>query len=59
MVLLTKSVAFLTIQFNVKMITNMSKKKVPRDDFIFEKGVTKETTEVSSKCFIWEDKIIS
>ena len=40
LVLLTKSVGFLTIQFNVKM-------KVPRDDFIFEIGVTKEKTEVN------------
>ena len=43
MVLLTKSVGFLTIQFNVKM-------KVPRDDFIFEIGVTKEKTEVGEAC---------
>ena len=59
MVLLTKSVGFLTIQFKVKMITNVSKKKVPRDDFIFEKGEKKETTEVNSKSMMWEDKVFS
>ena len=59
MVLLTKSGGFLKIQFKVKMITNVPNKNFPRDDFIFDKGVTKETTEVNSKCLMWEDKVIS